>query len=96
MTLPLLRKPSALVPIALAAGALTIPYIFVLTIGPDPAGDEGAAAHTFQLLMVLQIPAVLYFLARWAPQQPKQAMIVLALQVAAFLAAAAPVFILGF
>jgi len=95
MTLPLLKKPSALAPIGLAAAALTLPYLLVLIFGPDPAGDEGVGAHSWQLLMLLQVPAILYFLAKWAPDEPKQAMIVLALQVAAFLAAAAPVFILG-
>jgi len=96
MTLTLLKRPSALLPIGLAAAALTIPYLLVLMLGPDPTGDEGAGAHSWQLLMLLQVPAILFFLAKWAPQQPKQAAIVLALQVAAFLAAAAPVFLLGF
>jgi hypothetical protein len=91
MKLTLLGKPSALVPIGLAVGALTIPYLLVLWLGPDPAGDEGAAAHTWQLLMALQLPAILVFLARWAVQEPKQTAIVLGLQIAAFLAAAFPV-----
>jgi len=96
MTLPLLKQPSALVPIGLAAAALTLPYIALLVFGPDPTGDEGAAAHLFQFFMVLQVPAVLFFLAKWAIREPKQTAIVFGLQVAAFLAAAAPVFILGF
>ena len=91
MALPLLKKPAALVPIGLAVAALTIPYLLVLTLGPDPTGDEGAAAHTWQLMMLLQIPAMLVFLARWAPEQPRQALAVFALQVLAFLAAAFPV-----
>ena len=95
MRLTLLKHPSALVPIGLAAAALTIPYILVLIFGPDPTGDEGVGAHSWQLLMLLQVPAILFFLAKWAPEQPKQAAIVLALQVVAFLAAAAPVFLLG-
>ncbi len=94
-SLPLLRTPSALVPIGLAVSALTLPYLLVLVFGPDPTGDEGVGAHSWQLLMLLQIPAILFFLARWAPEQPRQAMIVLGLQVLAFLAAAAPVFLLG-
>jgi hypothetical protein len=94
MTLPLLKHPSALVPIGLAAAALTLPWIALAAFGPDPTGDEGAAAHLFQLFMVLQVPAVLLFLAKWAIREPKQTAIVFALQVAAFLAAAAPVFLL--
>jgi len=95
MNLSLLKQPSALVPIGLAAAALTLPYILVLIFGPDPTGDEGIGAHTWQLLMLLQIPAILVFVARWVPSQPKQAIVVLGIQIAAFLAAAAPVFILG-
>ena len=93
MTLPLLKRPSALVPIGLAAAALTLPYLLVLIFGPDPAGDEGVGAHSWQLLMLLQIPAMLVFVALWATREPKQTAIVLGLQIAAFLAAAAPVFI---
>ena len=92
MRLPLLKRPSALLPIGLAAAALTLPYILVTIVGPDPTGDEGVGAHSWQLLMLLQVPAILFFLAKWAPQEPKQAAMVLALQVAAFLAAAFPVF----
>ena len=95
MTLPLLKSPSALLPIGLAAAALTLPYIALRVFGPDPAGDEGAAAHTWQLLMAAQVPSILFFLAKWAPREPKQAAIVFALQAVAFLAAAAPVFLLG-
>lgn len=95
MTLPLLTRPSALVPIGLAAAALTLPYILVAIFGPDPAGDEGIGAHSWQLLMFLQLPAIAFFLAKWAPREPKQAMVVLGLQIAAFLAAVAPVFLLG-
>ena len=95
MSLPLLKQPSALVPIGLAIAALTLPYLLVSIFGPDPTGDEGIGAHSWQLLMLLQIPAILFFLARWAPEQPKQALIVLGLQVGAFLAAAFPVWYLG-
>ena len=68
MRLPLLKRPSALLPIGLAAAALTLPYILVTIFGPDPTGDEGVGAHSWQLLMLLQVPAILFFLAKWAPQ----------------------------
>jgi hypothetical protein len=95
LVLALLKKPSALLPLLLAAGALTLPYLIVLIFGPDPTGDEGSAAHTWQLLMVGQLACILVFLAKWAPREPRHAMVVLGVQVAAFLAAAAPVFLLG-
>jgi hypothetical protein len=56
--------------------------------------DEGAAAHIWQLLMGGQIPIVAYFAIKWLPQAPRQALYVLALQAAAGLAAAAPVYLL--
>src|SRR5580765_3436533 len=91
MTLSLLKQPSALVPIGLAAAALTLPYILVLIFGPDPAGDEGIGAHRWQLLMLLQIPAMLVFVARWAAREPRQTIVVLGMQIAAFFAAMFPV-----
>jgi len=95
MTLPLLKRPSALLPIGLAGAALTLPWIALAVFGPDPTGDEGAAAHLWQLFMLAQIPSIVFFLAKWAIREPKQTAIVFGLQVAAFLAAAAPVFLLG-
>jgi hypothetical protein len=95
MDVSLLKRPSALLPIGLAAAALTLPYILVAIVGPDPTGDEGVGAHSWQLLMVAQVFAILFFLAKWAPVEPKKTIAVLGLQIAALLAAAAPVFLLG-
>ncbi len=94
MTLPLLRRPSAWLPIALAAGALTLPFLALAVFGPDPTGDEGAAAHTWQLLTALQIPAIVFFLAKWLPKEPKQALMVFGLQALAFLIPFVPVWII--
>jgi hypothetical protein len=94
MTLPLLKSLSALLPLGLAAAALTLPWIALAVFGPDPTGDEGIAAHLFQLFMVAQVPCIVFFLAKWAIREPKQTAIVFALQVTAFIAAAVPVFIL--
>ena len=94
MTLPLLRRPSAWLPMALALGALTLPFLAVAVFGPDPVGDEGAGAHTWQILMALQVPAIVFFLAKWLPREPKQAMIVFGLQVIAFLIPFVPVWII--
>jgi hypothetical protein len=57
--------------------------------------DEGAAAQIFQLLMIAQVPVVLFFAIKWLPRAPSQALPVLALQAAAALAALAPVFFLN-
>lgn len=53
-----------------------------------------AAAHLWQLLMAGQVPIVAFFAIKWAPQSPRQAVPILALQIGAALAAMAPVFLL--
>ena len=95
MTLSLLKRPSALVPLGFAVAALTLPYIAVAIFGPDPTGDEGIGAHLWQLFMVAQVFSSVFFVTTWAIREPKQTVIVLALHVTAFLAAAAPIYLLG-
>jgi hypothetical protein len=41
------------------------------------------------------VPIVAVFAIKWLPEAPRQALLVLALQVAAAIAAALPVFLLG-
>jgi hypothetical protein len=88
-------KPSAFIPMLMSVAALT------LLLGGIAAGvvvcedDEGAIAHIWQLLMVGQLPLLAYFVIRWLPRVPRQALYVLALQIGAALAAMAPVYFLG-
>jgi hypothetical protein len=91
----MLRRPSAFLPVIMSLGALTTVLTFLLLHGPAPQADEGAAAHIWQILMAAQIPIVLFFAFKWLPQSPRQAWPVIALQLGAAFAAAAPVFILG-
>lgn len=91
-----LRRPTALIPIAMSLTALAVVWIHVVRIGVARQADEGAAAHLWQLLMGGQLPVIAVFAANWLPRRPRQALAVLALQLAAALAAAAPVFILEF
>ena len=90
-----LRKPTAFTPIALSLIALSIVLGSIATSGIDnrPA-DEGAAAHIWQLLMVLQAPFIVAFAIRWLPRDKRSAVYVLALQIAAALASMAPVYLL--
>lgn len=88
----LLKRPSAFLPVAMSLGALATVLIFLALHGPAPQADEGTAAHIWQILMAAQAPIVLFFAIRWAPQSPRQAVPILALQVGAALAAMAPVF----
>jgi len=86
----LLRKPSALVPLAMSAIALALVLWQLAFSGATSPADEGAAAHLFQLFIVGQAPFAAYFAARWMPREPGPAMLVLALQAAAAVAALVP------
>jgi hypothetical protein len=57
--------------------------------------DEGTSAHLWQILMAGQLPVIAFFAIKWLPQNPKSALVVLALQAGAGLAALAPVLYLG-
>ena len=92
--LTMLKRPSAFLPVAMSFGALATVLVYVALRGPAPQADEGAAAHIWQILMAAQVPIVLFFAIKWVPQSPRQAAVVLALQIGAALAAMAPVFLL--
>ena len=91
---PVLKHPSAFLPVVMSLGALATALGFLVLHGPAPQADEGAAAHIWQLLMAFQVPIVLFFAFKWVPRSPRQAVPILALQVGAALAAMAPVFFL--
>jgi hypothetical protein len=96
MNIPaIIKKPSAFVPLVMSVGALGVVLGHVLLFGAAREADEGAAAHLFQLLMVAQVPLVVFFAIRWLPQSPRPALLVLALQAGAALAALAPVYLLS-
>ena len=96
MSLPtLVKQPSGFLPLVMSFTALAIVLAYLAVNGVVREPDEGTAAHLWQLLMAGQLPIIAVFAIKWLPQAPKQAMVVLALQAAAGLAAAAPVFLLG-
>jgi hypothetical protein len=90
------KQPSALIPVAMSLAALAVVISHVVVVGTARQPDEGTAAHVWQLLMAAQIPVIAFFAISWLPRSPRPALIVLALQAAAGIAAAAPVFLLGF
>jgi hypothetical protein len=90
------KKPSAFLPVAMSVVALATVAVHIMMFGTAHQADEGAAAHIFQLLLVLQLPIVMFFAIRWLPRFPRPALLVLALQAAAGLAALAPVFYFHF
>lgn len=96
MTLPsMLKRPSAFLPVLMSLAAVAIVLVHIALFGTAREADEGTAAHLWQLLMAAQLPIILFFMARWLPESPRQALPVLGLQIAAALAALAPVFLLG-
>jgi hypothetical protein len=90
----IMKQPSAFLPVTMSLIALATIAIHIALVGTAREADEGTAAHIWQLLMSLQIPIVVFFALKWLPQAPRQAPMVLALQILAALAALAPVFIL--
>ena len=89
------RQPSAVIPVAMSIAALGTVLFHVAIFGTARETDEGAAAHIWQLLMAGQLPVVAFFAIKWLPRSPRQALLVLALQAGAALAALAPVFLLN-
>jgi len=87
----LLKRPSALIPVAMSVTALAIVIGYAAMFGTARQADEGTAAHVWQLLMVGQVPVVAFFAIRWLPAKPRQGLIVLALQLGAAFAAMFPV-----
>ena len=91
MEAALLRRPSAYLPIAMSIAALAIVMAYAAMFGTARQADEGTAAHLWQVLMAGQLPVIGFFAIKWLPTEPRQALLVLALQVAAALAAMFPV-----
>ena len=91
MLATLLKRPSAFVPVAMSLAALATVIGYAAMFGTARQADEGAAAHTWQILMVGQLPIVAFFTFKWLPTAPKRGLVVLALQVGAAMAAMFPV-----
>ena len=94
MDFTLLKKPSAWLPVAMSVVALALVAGELALYGIERGGDEGAVAHTWQLLMAGQVPLIAYFAINWLRQAPRQAALIVILQVAAGMAALAPVWLL--
>jgi hypothetical protein len=80
MDVPFLGKPSGFLPMVMSLIALGVVLSHFAIYG---LLHEGAAQHVFQILMIGQIPMVGWFAAKWLPQGPKEALLVLLLQAGA-------------
>jgi hypothetical protein len=87
----LLKRPSALIPVAMSLTALATAIGYAAMFGTARQADEGAAAHIWQLLMAGKVPIIAFFAIKWLPTKPKQAFVVLILQLGAALSAMFPV-----
>jgi hypothetical protein len=76
---PPIQHPSGWLPLAMSLAALALVLGHAAVYGIVREVDEGAAAHTWQLLMAAQLPIVGYFMLRWLPARPRQSLLVLAL-----------------
>lgn len=84
----ILKHPGAWLPIAMPLTMLAYILSIIAMNGvpaPDPNADEGAAAHLFQLWLVLEPLMIGAFVVKWLPRAPKQASWILVLQVVAAL-----------
>jgi Zn-dependent protease with chaperone function len=87
----IINRICANVPLILSLLAFAMVMVAVATGWGQTRGDEGAAAHIFQLLIVAQLPFIMaYFItADWSRWQPTAGRI--ALQAGALMLALAPV-----
>ena len=95
MNIVAVKQPSAIIPIVMSAAAIATVLVHLLIFGAAPQADEGASAHLWQLLMAGQAPVIIFYSIKWLPQTPKTALAVVAVQIGAVLAAAGPVYWLG-
>ena len=83
MNRSILRAPSAWLPIVMSLASVGIIVLHLARYGVTHDTDEGTSAHLFQRLMGGQLFVIGYFALRWLPENPKQAIGVLALQLCA-------------
>jgi hypothetical protein len=63
----LLKRPSALIPVAMSVVALATVIGYAAKFGIARQADEGAAVHVWQLLMLGQVPVCGVFRHQVAP-----------------------------
>ena len=81
----LIKQPSAWLPFSMSAAALGLLVLHLARYGVTHDADEGTSAHLFQILMAGQILFIGYFALRWLPENPRQTIGVVALQIGAMI-----------
>ena len=87
----LLRNPSEFLPVVMSLTALAMVMGHIVLFGVEREADEGTAAHIYHVLIAGQAPIIAFFAVKWLPRDIKRSLVVLAVQIAAALAALAPV-----
>ena len=91
----MIRRSLAWIPVAMSLAILAMVLTTIGISGAVRQEDEGTQAHIFQIWLVLEVVLVAVFAVEWVPRRPKQALMVLAIQILCAVAACAPVFYLG-
>lgn len=91
-TTTVLRDPTAWLPIAISIGSLLLIAGVALFVGVAAHAEEGTPARLFQLGVLAQAVVITLFAIRWLPRAPREAAIVLVLQLAA---AAIPILVIS-
>jgi hypothetical protein len=68
----IVKQPSAFLPIAMSLLALSVVLVTLTIFGVPHDTDEGAVAHTWQLLMAGQVPLLIFFAVKWLPRAPRE------------------------
>ena len=90
-----INRWSGWLPIAMSVVAIGLLILALATgWGKGPPGDEGPAAHLWQLMVGLQAPLILAFLATADWRRPLGILAILGLQVLGLMMAMAPVALL--
>jgi len=82
---PLLKQPSAWIPLAMSLVALAFVLGYAWIFGIVQHADERAPARIFQLILAAELPIAAYFALKWLPQRTIPALLILGLQTAAWL-----------
>lgn len=77
------KQPSAFLPVSMSLAALATVVVHIAVSGLARQADEGVAARLWQVLMAGQLPIVAWFAIMWLPRNPRQALLVLAVQAGA-------------
>jgi cell division protein FtsW (lipid II flippase) len=88
----MIRRPLAWIPVAMSLAILAMVLTTLGLSGAVRQEDEGTQAHIFQIWLILEGVLVTVFAVAWVPRRPRQALVVLAIQILCVLAACAPVF----